>query len=95
MMDHFYEHFHLESEDTTIEDNADDQEELLADGQADETTDTIESLEEDSTNISPDMDISEEITSEESIEDSDDSLLEQGAFDYGEASHEELLMVSE
>lgn len=52
-------------------------------------------MEEDSTDISPDMDISEEITSEESIEDSDDSLLEQGAFDYGEASHEELLMVSE
>lgn len=95
MTNHFYEHFHLESEDTTIEDNADDQEELLADEQADETTDTIESLKEDSTDISPDMDISEEIASEESIDDSDDSLLEQGAFDYGEASHEELLMVSE
>lgn len=95
MTNHFYEHFHLESEDITNEDNADDQEELLADELADETTDTIESLEEDFTDISPDMDISEEITSEESIEDSDNSLLEQGAFDYGEASHEELLMVSE
>lgn len=95
MTNHFYEHFHLESEDITNEDNADDQEELLADELADETTDTIESLEEDFTAISPDMDISEKIASEKSIEDSDDSLLEQGAFDYGEASHEELLMVSE
>lgn len=48
MTNHFYEHFRLESEDTANEDNANDQEEPLSNDQADETTDTIESLEEDS-----------------------------------------------
>lgn len=85
MTNHFYEHFRLESEDTANEDNANDQ--------ADETTDTIESMEEDSSDISPDMAISEDIPPEETIEDSE-SLLERGAYDYGENS-EELLMVSE
>lgn len=93
MTNHFYKHFRLESEDTTNEDNANDQEEPLADDQADETTDTIKSLKEDSSDISPDMAISEEILPEETIEDSE-SLLERGAYDYGENS-EELLMVSE
>lgn len=93
MTNHFYKHFRLESEDTTNEDNANDQEEPLSNDQADETTDTIESLEEDSSDISPDMAISEEILPEETIEDSE-SLLEHGAYDYGENS-EELLMVSE
>ena len=93
MTNHFYKHFRLESEDTTNEDNANDQEEPLADDQADETTDTIKSLKEDSSDISPDMAISEEILPEETIEDSE-SLLEHGAYDYGENS-EELLMVSE
>lgn len=93
MTNHFYKHFRLESEDTTNEDNANDQEEPLSNDQADETTDTIESLEEDSSDISPDMAISEEIPTEETIEDSE-SLLEHGAYDYGENS-EELLIVSE